>query len=155
MALDSKYKGVAELLGMAAVIGSLIFVGLEVRQNASATRGATQQQLSSAARELTLTLAEPGVAELFIRGNELNGWVGLSDVEQRRLTLMMLASLRVYEDAYYQFRIGNLDSDLWRGWEAGLSVSVNQNSLREFWPQRRHRFLDDFQVLVDSLIAAS
>ncbi len=36
---------VGEVVGLAAVVGSLLFVGLQVRQAAQATRGATQIEL--------------------------------------------------------------------------------------------------------------
>ncbi len=47
----TRLKDVVEIVGIAAIVVSLIFVGLEVRQSAAATRGATQQALADAARE--------------------------------------------------------------------------------------------------------
>ena len=146
------YKGLVEVLGMVAVVGSLIFVGLEVRQNASATRGATQQQLSAAAREVTLLLAEPDIAELWQRAASDRG--SLSAAEERSMFALALATFRVYEDAYYQFRIGNLDSELWRGWEASLA-DVVASTLGDHWSELRHLFFHDFQLLVDGLEAPS
>jgi len=37
---------VVEIIGLLSVIGSLVFVGLEINQNTSAVRGATQQDIS-------------------------------------------------------------------------------------------------------------
>lgn len=53
-----RFRGFVELIGIVAVVASLIFVGLEIRQNATATRGATQQQLAASAREITMAGAE-------------------------------------------------------------------------------------------------
>ena len=39
MEQQSKFRGLVELIGIVAVAASLVFVGLEIRQNAVATRG--------------------------------------------------------------------------------------------------------------------
>ena len=60
-----KLRAAAELIGIAAIVVSLIFVGLEVRQSAAATRGATQQALADSAREASEALvADERNAEL-------------------------------------------------------------------------------------------
>ena len=51
-------REVFELVGLLGVIGSLIFVGVEVRQNTSEIRGSTHQSVSEQINELYLTIAE-------------------------------------------------------------------------------------------------
>ena len=41
-----KSRTIVEIGGMISVIGSLIFVGVEISQNTAAVRGATQQEVS-------------------------------------------------------------------------------------------------------------
>jgi len=44
--MNSKgWKGIAELIGIFAVVASLVFVGVEVRQNSVATRSANNASL--------------------------------------------------------------------------------------------------------------
>ena len=45
-----------ELIGFISVIASLVFVGMEIRQNTTAVRGATNQAISDQASELYLCL---------------------------------------------------------------------------------------------------
>ena len=87
-----KFRGLVELIGIVAVVASLIFVGLEIRQNAAATRGATQQQLVTGARNVTLTLADnPELAALdvraytMVRGESHEDLSAFSEVERNRL----------------------------------------------------------------------
>tara|TARA_Y100001980_G_C14536484_1_gene313282 strand:+ start:1037 stop:1321 length:285 start_codon:yes stop_codon:yes gene_type:complete len=47
-----------EIFGLLGVIGSLIFVGVEIRQNTSEIRGSTHQSVSEQINELYLTIAE-------------------------------------------------------------------------------------------------
>ena len=43
---------ILEGVGIVSVIGSLIFVGLEISQNTAAVRGATQQEISYQVSEM-------------------------------------------------------------------------------------------------------
>ena len=52
-----RVRRVFELVGLFGVVASLIFVGLEVRQSAAATRAATAQEVTSAFRDLNLAMA--------------------------------------------------------------------------------------------------
>ena len=47
-----------EVIGLFSVVGSLIFVGIEIKQNTTAVRGATQQAVSSQVAEMYRILAE-------------------------------------------------------------------------------------------------
>ena len=48
-------REVFEIFGLIGVIGSLIFVGVEVRQNTAEIRGSTHQSVSEQVNELYLT----------------------------------------------------------------------------------------------------
>ena len=52
-----KKKGIIEILGLVALIGSLIFVGIEIRQNSLAVRGATHQSISEQVTKLYMHVA--------------------------------------------------------------------------------------------------
>ena len=52
-----KKKGIIEILGLLALIGSLIFVGIEIRQNSLAVRGATHQSISEQVTKLYMHVA--------------------------------------------------------------------------------------------------
>ncbi len=144
---------VAELIGLAAVVASLVFVGVEVRQSAAATRGATQQQLAAAAREVTLALTMPDMAELLTRGDTLYVSGDLSEADALRLEAFYLATFRVYEDAFYQFGVGNLDPEIWAGWRASMSdFALSLPGFRVFWSQSRNTFHSAFRASIDAIL---
>lgn len=77
-----KLKDAAELVGIAAIVISLVFVGLEVRQPAAATRGATQQALADSAREASGALVrDQETADLILRFLSATDWSEFSAVE--------------------------------------------------------------------------
>jgi len=154
--MDGRFKGATELIGVVAVVASLVFVGLEVRQNSAAVRGATQQQLAAGAREVNaLVVGDPTLAELHARSSDLADWSSLSPAEQTRLGMWFVALFRVHEDAYYQRMAGNLDPLLWTGWQRSLSMTLARPNSRYFWSTSAGSFNDDFRALVDSILNAN
>ena len=51
-------RKIFEIVGVVSVVGSLLFVGIEINQNTTAVRGATQQAVSSQVAEMYRIVAE-------------------------------------------------------------------------------------------------
>tara|TARA_B100001741_G_scaffold312856_1_gene317253 strand:- start:1157 stop:1429 length:273 start_codon:yes stop_codon:yes gene_type:complete len=51
-------RSIIEVVGLVSVIGSLVFVGVEIKQNTAAVRGATQQAVSSQVSEMYRIVSE-------------------------------------------------------------------------------------------------
>ena len=61
-------RNTLELVGFVSVIASLIFVGMEIRQNTTAVRGSTNQAISDQATELYLAMAtDRNIARLTVK----------------------------------------------------------------------------------------
>ena len=75
-----KKKEIIEILGILAIIGSLIFVGIEIRQNSLQIKSATYQSVSEQVNKLYMAIASDEklselVSELMVKDslrNELN-----------------------------------------------------------------------------------
>jgi hypothetical protein len=144
---SEKIKDIAELVGIFAIVVSLVFVGLEVRQSAAATRGATQQALSDSAREASAALAADKVsAELTLRFFNSKDWSGFSEDERFRVVLLFTSMLRVYENAHYQWREGNLAPEVWAGWDASMRGAAPLPGVVKYWDERRAYFDDSFRA---------
>ena len=141
-----KVKDVAELIGIAAIVISLIFVGLEIRQSAAATRGATQQALADSAKEASGALVgDETTADLTLRFLTARDWSRFSDVERFRMVILFTSMVRVYESAYYQWSEGNLAPEIWAGWEASIRGVAPMPGVALYWAERRQYFDDRFQ----------
>ncbi len=107
---ESKTFNLIEVLGLVAVAVSLVFVGLEVRQNTIASRAAAYQEHGSHLSDQWLALAQdPALTRLFL-ANEDN-WDELTEVEKAQLTYVWIASFRSYETILLQVEEGLLDQD--------------------------------------------
>ena len=148
-----KLRATAEAVGIIAVIISLIFVGLEVRQSAVATRGATQQALADSARDASGALvADEETAELTLRFLSADDWSDFNEVERLRIVLLFTSMLRVYEDAHYQWTEGNLSPELWTGWEVSMRGSASPPGVAKYWDERRSYFSENFRAYYEGLM---
>ena len=99
-----KKKETIEILGILAIIGSLIFVGIEIRQNSLQVKSSTYQSVSEQVNKLYMTIASDEklselVSELMVKDslrNELNA------TDQIRLDFIVLTGCRRVENIYLQ-----------------------------------------------------
>ena len=146
-------KDIVEVIGILALVVSLIFVGLEVRQSAAATRGATQQALTDAAREASgAMVADEAIAALTLRLINATSWSEFSPTERYRAVLLFTSMMRVYESAHYQYGEGTLSPEIWVGWEASARGIAAMPGLKLFWADRRLYFNERFRSYLESLM---
>lgn len=130
-ASSKRARTIAELVAALGVILSLIFVGMELRQNTVAVRAATYQALSDASAEAVAALAhDPGllavVQRVYFQDVE---WDDLTEEENARLSFYYMSLLRRLENTYQQNRSGVVDDRVFEsyGWRDALWES------RHFW----------------------
>ena len=129
---EAKTFNLIEVLGLVAVSVSLVFVGLEVRQNTIASRAAAYQEHGSHLSDQWLALAQdPALTRLYM-ANEDN-WDELTEIEKAQLTYVWVASLRSYETILLQVEEGLLDQDAMDrlGWGEAFEPGYQAQML---WP---------------------
>jgi hypothetical protein len=152
MSQEPRLRFAVETLGLVAVVVSLAFVGMEIRQNTTAVRSATTQAVADQAMELTLAMATdehlPGLV-----ANALGG--GLTQAElnpedNMRLVLAVTAGLRRQENLYQQVQAGVLDASALDN----VSFGFYRNAfVRELWLANRQFFDDAFAEYWDVILA--
>ena len=110
MELEQIYY-VGELIGVVVVAASLLFVGVQMRQNTTALRAQSHHAFTQAINQPNLAIAQSrDLAELF--GNGLMDRGSLDDVQRGRLDNLLLAYLHALDTLHYQTRIGASDPEL-------------------------------------------
>ncbi len=141
--LDKLHKYV-EITAAIAVIISLIFVGLEVRQNTAAVQSAAAQAVhENFAAWYTSLQSDADLLIVTTKGMRDYESLTASEKAQFIATFMSLSSHT--QNAFYKWREGSLAPELWRGWEF---VSMNFFSTpggRAFWEERDYLFAEAFQ----------
>jgi hypothetical protein len=164
---DLKTRRIAELLGLLGVIASIIFVGVEIRQNSVATRAATDAAVSDAFRELNLVLASsPDLAAAFAAAAD--NPAGAPSEAQTMMLSFYRALFHIWSNGHRQHLNGTIDPAIFRAIVQEIStyagdaysdaeiddIDRRRRLTRWAWDSERFIFNSDFQVLVDSILAS-
>ncbi len=142
-----------ETLGFLGVTVSLVFVGLEVRQNSLSVQAATYQDLISQIASLNLMQIEnPDFGE-FARTALLTPGP-LDEAEIDRMTPYLWLLFRHGNLAFSQYERGLLNEERLRSTMMPLSVRLARPWIQEQWAVlHRDAFVPSYQSFVDSIIA--
>lgn len=141
------WGSVGELVGGLAIIISLLYVGLQVRQSTGATRAATNQAFSEQFSSLILRLTRDDVRDIFRRG--VAGLRNLQDGEQVAFMALLSAIMRTYETFYFERTEGRFDSKMYDGYLRQLLDLYATEGAQEYWAIRKHQFTDEFGRYLD------
>jgi len=139
-------KAVQDLIGFAGVVGSLVFVGYQIRQNTVATRAAAYQDMGTAISEVWLQGAQdPSLASLTIRALE-DPDAEYTPEQEAQLANQDIAALRQYEVVWRQVNLGILDEEAlsYFGW---YPARVARGAR---WQRVRRFMSDDFREFLES-----
>ncbi len=145
-------KEIIEILGIVTIIGSLIFVGIEIRQNSLSIRGATYQSIAEQVTKLYMDVAaDERLSELVSQmlpndndtlRNQLNAADRLS------LDFIVLTGLRRIENIYLQQLDGILSNQAFE--RIGLEFYQTKYS-RETWERYKAGFDSSFIKFFEEL----
>lgn len=104
------FTGVANFLGVMGIIGSLIFVALELRQSQRIAVAAQQQARTILRANQILSTYEFSIDEI---GVENIPWDEQSDLQRYIREQRQVYYWTINENNYYQYQIGLLDDEIW------------------------------------------
>ena len=104
----SDLGSIGEFVSSLAVVVSLIYVAIQIRQNSRETRLASQQRALEASRDMIARMATKEASELFAKGHANPDT--LTDAETIQLRLLRSAQLRNIENAYLMHLEGVIDA---------------------------------------------
>jgi hypothetical protein len=145
-------QATVQIIGAIGVIVSFFYVGLQIRNNARATRAATYQQLSASFATSWDALFFNGDAVEFIlrAGRDM---ASLSEDEKVRYYFFMMATMRRFENAWFQRQLGILTEPDWKSIAFDLETIFAYPGARDAWAVVKNRNTAKFQTFVDGVVA--
>ena len=148
------FANLAEIVGTATIVVSLIYVAIQVRQSTRATKLTSAQNISHELRDATALLAnESEMAEIHLKG--IADADSLTPVERHRFYIVLSALYRVYENAYYLKQEGVLDSDAWDGLIGQIQLAIDSPGYQTYWNDRKIIFSEGFRNFVENELPSS
>ena len=138
-----------EFFGAIAVVISLIFVGISVRQNTKALKSNTLHDVKDTIREVNLAWAEnQGLSELMFEG--LSDLEKLSGASRFRFYTSAHNLILGYENLYLQHIEAVLDEKHWAGMAQHMVDAMSLPGLRAYWADRKHWFTNEFRDYIEN-----
>jgi len=139
------WHSVVETLGILGLIGSLLFVATEIRQNTAAISSATIQGISDQAYESSIFVAENAAMRDALRAM----CDGSETIDQRLIMNAFIdAVLRIQLNRFYQSKLNVLDRQtlLELG---GRGAIYTHPAFAEIWEQSKSQYAPEFQDYVE------
>ena len=133
------------------MVVSLIYVGLQVRQNTAAIQTSTSQELYQQYQEQGLLVMESAeIAEIILRASQS---AELTPVDSVRYDNYLDVYLNLYEAVYTNALQGTVEPEMATGWLAWMPDLVCTAGLPAFWTESKEFYHRAFRSAVDSVYA--
>ena len=147
-------KDLLEVVGFLAIIGSLIFVGIETKNSSEQTEVNTRALEIAAYQELMSNISEANA--LSIMSDEaatvfatMRDWPE-SDLHVHRVTSALYQQFRHGDIAYFMYERGAIDEDRLRS--SLRPIPLYGETGRSFWEQYKGNFVKAYQQYIDMLL---
>lgn len=154
-------KIIAEVLSAAAVVASLVFVALEVREtarqtelNTEALRVTAYQNLIGQIAQFNVALLDPAIADVYGKMQEPSGdFASLTAIEQVQAERILFLLVRHADMAFYQYELGLLPEARLESAVQPFLADVDRPMYRAFWERSKANFVPEFRAYVDARMA--
>ena len=141
----------SEAFGVIAVVMSLIFVGLQIRQGTNAAKIEAVRNTSSEWRGVYEGVASDSrLADVMYRG--VNDYKKLDGAELMQFNAAIHSFFHVAASTFYQYENGALDQGTFDGIFRQLRQIIGLPGIKEYWASRKEIFSEQSQAYFDKEI---
>ena len=144
------WSAIAQIASGIAVIASLIFVGIQIRQNTLATRAQIRENIMSDWTSMgQLLMTNPRVFAIGLSGSD-DDYNSLSDTDKITFMTQALVIFKHYENMFLQYDAGFLSKENWDAWSTHAVMYFNQRGIQNWWRARRIAFTPKFREFLET-----
>jgi hypothetical protein len=146
----SDLASIGNLVSGVAVLISLIYLALQVRQAERNQQASIRQGRATRAVDIILAAGEPSYAQALPKGTA--GAADITPAEFGQFTAIYGAFLASAEDTFLQHREGLLSEAVFASFRESWRQTLAQPGVRALWKLRRHGFESGFVAFMDALM---
>lgn len=149
---NTKWKEIAEFVGVSAIVASLIFVGLELRQARQIAVADIYQQRTAMLIDLHgARLSSEPLAEAIGR---MTAGASLSEREANLISTEHYLFFTYWENVHFQHEYGLMPEEQWEASQRSMKNYLRTNpGALEFWNSIKFAMRESFAAAVDDAIA--
>jgi hypothetical protein len=147
-------NAIGQTVAAVATVASLVFVGLQIRQNTRATRAASHNSVSDSLNEINRMFAENAdLTKIWLAG--MADRQALTAEERWRFDATARAYMHVCETMFIQAGLGAGDKSVLLAEEEGIRRVMASPGVREWWAENPYGFCTEFRTYVAKLTRPS
>lgn len=142
---------VGEIIGAIAVLLTLLYLAIQVRESSKATRLQTAQSTFHLSFEMVTLLASGQNPEVWSKFRR-EGWKSLTSSEQVRAGSILISLFTTYDSHYHSFLEGTLSPEIHSSYTSRLRLQLKVPSIREWWEYNKQQYTTSFRNHLEELI---
>ena len=144
---------VGEIVGAMAVIATLIYLSVQLRQNTRTIKLSSTQAVTEELQAMfSLLSSDQSLAEIFAEAGKSDELSGANLVRYYSFNANLL---RVYENAFLQKQENVVDNAHWIGMTRMMIDYSKMAAFSSYWKDRKHWLSDEFQQHMDAEIISA
>jgi len=145
---------VGEILGVAAVVISVVYLAAQVRNQTVESRLAATRELAEKRTDIMKLMAtEDGMARLWLKA--IYDYESLRGEDRMKASLLFHMAMRISEQDFIHIGTGHADDPYLESVDRVLSQNVAFRGIRQWWETTGDGFNQEFQDHVNVLIAST
>lgn len=148
MTLETIYY-VGQTIAVVAIVVSLCFVGLQMRQNDRTARAQIHQQIADAYNSMILTSAIDG-GSLFRAALSEKGIEEIGDEDLDNLSALLVTWYKWFENAYFQHKNGFLTDEYFEAYRRHMIAVYHWPAVQIWWRARGFVFAPEVREILES-----
>ena len=144
---------VGEAVGAIAVVVTLAYLAMQIRQNTGATRAASHHAVIEALNQGNLAQARDAeLAQIWVSGLKDRGV--LTEVERQRFDSLCLAYFHVFDSLWYSAKVGTAERNLLLSEEKGFAYLMDSSGVYDWWEANPYAFSPEFRNYMEEFRSA-
>lgn len=144
----SALSAVANVLAAVAVMVTVAYLAIQIRENTRATRSQTYQLATSALAEMAAIVgSDTELARIFRVGMVTPE--KLDQDEFAQFGYLGISLFRRFENVFFQHQSGMIDEDFWIGHRDNILWFFHRPGMQAWWRDRKFAFSKSFREFLD------
>jgi len=128
----SAIGAIGEIIGAVAVVVSLVYLAVQIRQSSAVTKSmAIQNWASTSALEKSAVFSDPEFAALVVRGYA--DYDSLNGIDQRRFRNFYIQTMNSFELLFFQLQNGTIDAMFFEGKKGSYLQLFKHPGAHKLW----------------------
>lgn len=150
MSLEAIYY-IGQTIAVIAILVSLIFVGIQMRDGNRLARAQMHQQIADSFTEVAAVMIDEN-ADFYEALYSPKIYQSLTRENFEKFNARMLALWKHYENVFYQYKNGFVAEEYWQSTAQYMALLVSRGGIRFWWEGRKQTFAAEFITFVDGLV---